>query len=166
MVYNYVYNIKILEDKKWLILLISVIAIVYFTLLIILNEINNSNAFFYYTKMNSIFVFLLSVLIFYVFKNMKIKPSKIINKIASLTLAVYLIHENYLLRNHAWDKLMKISKITNIETVNIIFAIFISVIGIFAIAAIIEMIRKPIEKLIFKNKKTNELIEKVDEKLL
>ncbi len=51
----------------------------------------------YFTNIKNPFVFLISLTIFNLFRNIKMN-SKFINHISSLTLLVYLIHDNYLIR--------------------------------------------------------------------
>lgn len=160
--YIRMYNINILENKRNLSLLTIVVTMIFSVLLIICNASRNYIVFYYYTKMNSFFVFALSVFIFYIFKNVKIKSSKKLNYIAGLTFAVYLIHENYLFRDYFWKKIQEIIEINSNITTSTILQIICSVIIVFVIAAITEFIRKILEKLILKNKIINNALTKFD----
>ena len=60
----------------------------------------------YFVKQNSVFIILLSVGVFCIFKDMTIKSSKIINTIASTTLGVYLLHDNGICQTFLWEDLL------------------------------------------------------------
>ena len=71
-----------------------------------------------------------SIGIFLGFKNIKIKNSKIINIISSATLGIYLIHDNFLVREFLWLKFFKVSehfydKYLLFYSLKIIFLVFI-----------------------------------------
>lgn len=161
--YIKLYGIKFLENKK--IVLNSIIAIftIYIGLLIFVNLKINSKKIWYFMCMNSFFVLILAILIFSLFKNIKIKSNKVINYFGGLTFAVYLIHENDLINKNFWAWIYGlVSKIIKIDYITTIMLVIISIPLIFISAMIFEFIRKQIEKLIFRNKKLNELIKKVD----
>lgn len=160
--YIKLYKINILENKKTLYILTITVFIIFATLLIFLNQTRNHTAFYWYVKINSIFILTLAVLVFYIFKNAKIKQSKIINYIASLTFPVYIIHENYLFRETFWSVSNKIVPISSNTVTSTILNILCSIFAVFIMAAVAETIRRFIEKQIFKSKKVNELLEKSD----
>lgn len=89
-----------------------------------------------------------AVFLFYLFKNIKIKNSKLINTLAQTALGIYLIHENPLAKKLLWDKILRIKDVYYYDTYIIYFVL--SVIILFVIAAVIELIRiNLIEKPIF-----------------
>lgn len=160
--YIKLYKIDILENKKFLYILTIVVSVAFAILLIFLNYTRNHTAFYWYVKINSIFILTLAVLIFHIFKNIKIKQSKIINYIATLAFPVYIIHENYLFRETFWSISNKIVPISSNTVPTTILNILCSIVVVFAMAAVAETIRRLIEKPIFKNKEISELLEKGD----
>lgn len=54
---------------------------------------------------NSIFVIIIAICTFLLFKNKKIKYNKHINTISTTSLGIYLIHDNYLLKDIIWNKI-------------------------------------------------------------
>lgn len=160
--YIKLYKINILENKKTLYILTITVFIIFATLLIFLNQTRNHTAFYWYVKINSIFILTLAVSVFHIFKNAKIKQSKIINYIASLAFPVYIIHENYLFRETFWSISNKIVPISSNTVTSTILNILCSIFAVFIMAAVAETIRRFIEKQIFKSKKVNELLEKSD----
>lgn len=83
---------------------------------------------------------LISISIFMLFKNLKIKNNKLINQIASATFGVYLIHDNSFIRCILWQDLLKTASFqhTNIFIPYTIMAcawVYIS-------CTIIELLRK------------------------
>lgn len=100
----------------------------------------------YFLKRNSILTLITSVTIFLSFVNLKVKENKIINKIASTMLGVYIIHENVFVRKILWCKVFKSNLYvsSNFLIVNAIFSITFTMI----ICVLIDLIRrKTIEKV-------------------
>lgn len=64
----------------------------------------------YFFGQQSFPLFISSVGIFLGFKNLKIKNIKIINMISSTTLGIYLIHDNFFVREFLWLKFFKVSE--------------------------------------------------------
>lgn len=165
--YIKLYGIKFLENKKIVLSSIISIAVIYIGLLLFVNLKVDSDKIWYFMNMNSFFVLSLAILIFSLFKNIKIKSNKVINYLGGLTFAAYLIHENDLINRSFWAWIYNLlSKITRIDYITTILVVIISIPLIFISAMIFEFVRKKLEKLIFRNKKLNEFIEKADKKLL
>lgn len=160
--YIKLYEIKFLSNKKLLIILIFIIFILYDGILIFLNYSELAPLFEYIKGCNSAFVLSISILIFSLFKELNIKNSKIINYVASTTLAAYLIHENYLSRDGFWRIMSQNINISNIDVINTIFESIIAVILIFAVSAIMEPIRRIITNKILKSKYVNDKLQKID----
>lgn len=121
------------------------ISILIFDLISLKIEIFKGNEL-YFLKRNSILTLITSVTIFLSFVNLKVKENKIINKIASTMLGVYIIHENVFVRKILWCKVFKSNLYvsSNFLIVNAIFSITFTMI----ICVLIDLIRqKTIEKV-------------------
>ncbi len=84
----------------------------------------------YFAGQKSFPLLISSIGIFLGFKNLKIKNLRIINKIASTTLGIYLIHDNFLVREFLWLKFFKVyehfyDKDLLLYSFKIIFLVFI-----------------------------------------
>ena len=84
----------------------------------------------YFTGQKSFLMLISSMGIFLGFKNLNIKNTKIINIISSTTLGIYLIHDNFLVREFLWLKFFKVSehfydKYLLFYSLKIIFLVFI-----------------------------------------
>lgn len=113
----------------------------------------------YYT---SICMIICAVSYFMLFKNIKIKNKiieSIIINISPLTLGVYLIHEQILLRKYLWKTLIPVERLIK-EPYFIAMAI-ISVILVFVICCILEYIRKICTKKLRLDKIVNIIADKV-----
>ena len=62
---------------------------------------------------NSIFVTIIAICIFLLFKNKKVKYNKHINIASTTALGIYLIHDNFLLRDIIWNKIVPINLYLN-----------------------------------------------------
>ena len=90
----------------------------------------------YYFNLDNIYVTICSVTLFIYFLNLDIKYNKTINNLASSSFAVYLIHENEIIRSILWKKIFVINSNTNC-IILFILGIIISI-GIYYICHIIE----------------------------
>ena len=99
-----------------------------------------SSHIYYFTKENSIPTVLCSIFIFMSFKNIKIFYNKNINKIASTTLGIYLIHENMFIRPIIWKDIFKCNAYINSQY--LILNAIISIISVFIICIIIDILRQ------------------------
>lgn len=97
------------------------------------------NSSYFYINNNSPFVIILSILILLLFKNIDIKYNKFINWISSSVLGIYLIHDNYLVRQFIWQKIYANNLFFNTNYF-IIFGI-IKIIIIFSICLLIDKIK-------------------------
>lgn len=99
----------------------------------------------YLYEINTIPTILISLCIFIGFKNLKVKNSKIINKIASATFGVYLIHDNVHMREILWSHIFRCSDYSNSKLL-VLYSIFVITV-VFLTGTIIELIRiKIVEK--------------------
>lgn len=125
------------------------------------NEIIKGYSDTYYSY-NSIFVFLGSVFIFLMFKNIKFNLSQSIKNIiillSSVTFDVYLIHEQVVFRRILWTKILNMGKYSHSNLFIVYSCIYI--LGVFIVCSIIGITMKNVFKVI--NKYIN--IDKIENK--
>lgn len=154
-IYYYICGIAILPylvkmyDKQ--ILNIGIIIILYSVIVI----------FNLQMKQNTILLLLIAMFIFVAFKNLKNIKNKKINKISKYTLGVYMIHDNFFIRNNIIINKLHIKEIYT-QSFFCIYIIVISLI-IFIVCTVIDvMLEKVLEKIEFKNKFLNKVYEKIN----
>ena len=123
--------------------------------LIYLSKVFESNII----NFSSPFILIESILYLLVFETFNIK-NKIINKFASLTFGIYLVHENKFLFSYMYS-LIKIDS-NGIIHKNIFYKIILYSIIIFIVSAIIEYIRQLLSKLITKTKIYKKIVNKIE----
>ena len=151
--YIRIYNIKFLNSKKRSLITI----IISFSILILsIIFIDKFKDFFlkigttkteYFRTPNNILMLILSISFFMLFTKIKIKNNKFINKIASTTLGIYLLHEG-LTKKYMWNNIFKSN--IYIYSKNWYIYTLLSTILIFIIGCIIDIIRQIIEKYTIK----------------
>ena len=120
------------------------------------------NVLFWYTRSNSIFVYILSILTFYSFKKIELKEIKIINLLASSCFGIYLIQSHTFI---AGKKLYKDIIHTEyfVKSPLLIVQAIASIIVIYFIGGCIDLVRqKVIEDKIIKIKKFDSFFNKID----
>ena len=149
--------IRLYYDNKKMNKLVLFIIYIYLSLL---------GTFIYYRfpdaiRYNFIINVINSIIVFLIFKNIKITKGKTISKFAECSLAIYIIHENLFIRRDIYINIFKSSLFydSSFLLVNMIF----SCIAIFIICAIIEFVRKylfkmTINRLIDNSKFLNKII--------
>lgn len=139
-----------------------------FTIFLIVSEIIDykynklGNVLFWYTRSNSIFVYILSILTFYSFKKIELKEIKIINLLASSCFGIYLIQSHTFI---AGKKLYKDIIHTEyfVKSPLLIVQAIASIIVIYFIGGCIDLVRqKVIEDKIIKIKKFDSFFNKID----
>ncbi len=136
------YGIRFLDSNKNNIS-ISIIIFIIFIMNIIMLSIEIlaikipllQDKWMYFNGERSIFVLILAILLFSVFKNLNIKNNKIINKIAATTFGIYLVHENIFLKDIIWNKIVQGAKFINSPF--LILNAILGVLGVFIISSII-----------------------------
>lgn len=101
----------------------------------------------YLYKRDSIISILFAVSLFSLFLKKKDKKDRIINSLSSCVLGVYLISDNYLVRNVLWTEILNISYFVNSNL--LILHMLLSLVGVFTCCIIIDYIRiKTIDKIV------------------
>ena len=97
----------------------------------------------YFWTPNNILMLILSISLFEFFIELKVKNNIVINKFATTTLAIYMLHDNFI-SNYIWKNIFY-SHI-HIYSNNFIIHMIMSAVIIFVVGAIIDWIRQIIEK--------------------
>ena len=165
------YGINRFEKKKYCIKTILVVSAIILLLIISFDalaiKLNKDKFLAWATVANyqtSILLILFAISIFYIFKNITLK-SNIINFIASSTLGIYLIHDNYLIRHWIWREFFPNNQYLYSNL--LILHCIAKVIGIFVVCIIIDKLRiylieKPLSKY---GEKIYEFLEKTIKKV-
>lgn len=115
----------------------------------------------FYFKYNSLLSLGGSVCLFLFFRNMTVNGfwgTRVIKFIAPLTLGIYLIHDNPLVREYVWSGLIKIEELTPVLPLYVmIYVLFVFIAGIF-----IDVIRKYILCAYTNTKIYKGLLERID----
>ena len=114
----------------------------------------------YFLNYNNPIIIIQSISFFLLFGTFQFK-NKTINKISSLTFGIYLIHENYYIRQKLYKWLGIVIEHTTYQG-TIIFKVFLLAMVIFVGCSIIEWLRQ----LLFKSISTLKILKKIDKKLL
>lgn len=119
-------------------------------------------------RYSSITILFASLSLFLFFRELNIKntiANKVILFLAPLTLGVYLIHDNKLIRSILYTKILHLDKY--MESVNIYLLILCCLLIIFTVTIIIEAIRKNIiMRPIENSKKVNNFFDNIQNKIL
>ena len=166
--YIKLYGLKFFENKKAKNMFLIVLGYVIITCLVLIGKkLEQYNVFWnkifeYYRELNSIFILIPSISLFYIFKEIDIGCNKIINYFASISLGVYLFHESNFMRYRLWHEILTIEKIQKLPG-GVITGLVISIVSFYAITAFIEFFRiNLIEKNILKSKTINRLFNKIN----
>ena len=160
------YPLKVLDDKFFDIMLLSIVYIYVFVINLIaykghLNEVT-SVLYGITGDESSIFFVVGGYLLFYLFKNIHIPNSRIINSVAACTFGVLLIHDHNFFRHLFWNEVVKVQ--IHFYSDKFILWFLMSVVGIFFVCSVIDYCRQKIlEKNIVKQNWFNYLVSKMDE---
>lgn len=120
------------------------------------------NVLFWYTRSNSIFIFAISILIFYIFKKIRLREIKIVNLLASSCFGIYLIQSHTFI---AGQRLYKNIIHTDyfVKSPLLIVQSISSIVVIYFIGFCIDLVRqKVVEKNFMKIKKFDNFFNKID----
>ncbi len=98
----------------------------------------------YFIKQDSVFIILMSIGVFCLFKDMKIKNSTVINTVASSLLGIYLLHDNKIGQTFIWKDLLDMK--TRLSGNYAVIYILSICSAIFIIGFVIDIIRQFVEK--------------------
>lgn len=101
-------------------------------------------------------------LIFFIVYNISINYSKSINKIATGTFGVLLIHDHNYLRDTLWKGVLTKTNISSQSNITFVLLFFITVVLIFISCVFVDFLRQFLEKAILKNTKVESILKKVD----
>lgn len=160
------YNIEFKSKKTPVIVSILYPIITYGTIIIsiAINKYFNKNLdVIHFTSLYSTLGLIASICIFDIFKNIHIKSNKIINYIAKISFATYLISDHTLYKRIFWTLDFKTQVFDQVPVYMFIGHVLFCTIGIYIIAAILETIRVYlIEKPLFKIKILDKYFDKID----
>lgn len=136
------YHTKIYDNTKiWFLVTIGLLLLATGTILWSIYYSNGQNAYQFVSDSNAIFALLIGISSFIFFKNINIKPNKLINLIGGSTFGVLLIHANSdAMRQWLWKDTL--NNVYWFGTQYVFIHAILSVIGIFSICIIIDVIRK------------------------
>lgn len=163
--YIKLYGISFLEEKKKV---KKYIALTYGSLILIfaisMFFVNNvEKVVTHFTSMNSIFCLILSITIFMYFKNINIKENKLILFLSTKSFAVYLLHDNPMIRKFLWIVLFKNNQKYDINSVILILDIIIVSLIVYMVGIAIEYLRtRFVESLVLNNKYVKYVESKID----
>lgn len=103
--------------------------------------------------------------VFYIFMNIHINYSKVINRMASTTFAILLIHDSNYFRNLIWNYILRspIGQHLWRSKIEFIFTYFIIVIGLSGFCCLIDLIRQnTVDKLVMNSHVFTTLCEKTN----
>ena len=133
------------KASTYLLLGIGIYALIYASI-IVMDFIGPYNEFVYqhtsyFAELQTIPCLFASIFIFVGFKNINMKPSKIINFASGLTFGIYLIHDNKILREYLWKQWIPTKEILINSPYFVLYG-FAAIATVFILGAIIETIRK------------------------
>lgn len=103
----------------------------------------------YFMKQNSIFIFVTAVELFITFVKLPTITNTWINKIASCSLGIYLIHDNPLMREYLWKTIFKNQN--HYFSSNLLIYSILTIFTVYLICMLIDLIRQAtIEKIYLK----------------
>ena len=98
--------------------------------------------FYFVTDSNTFLAVCIGVSSFLLFKNLKIKQSRVINTIAASTFGVLLIHANSdTMRKWLWQTVLNVKGAFSLSTPLLVLHATLSVLGVFTVCVIIDQIR-------------------------
>lgn len=113
-------------------------------------KIDKHMAYYFVTDSNTLLAVCLGVSSFMLFKNLKIKQSRVINTIAASTFGVLQIHANSdAMRRWLWQTILNVKGAFRLSTSMLILHATLSVLGIFLVCVVLDQIRiRTIERCI------------------
>ena len=152
------------KSNKCLILIIAglVFFMIAYSVRATLQQLSTSEIL-HLTQKNSLITLALSVAIFLLFKNIKIKENKIIPFFSKATFGVYLIHINAHLRVYLFHHILRIQNYYDSKLIILAGYVFMTSIVIYLACTIIDTLRRKfLEEPLFKLKAFDQYFEEID----
>lgn len=160
------------SDKRKLYIAIACIifAIEIIVGVVLSNKISNPKEFLecmmFLGQMNFLPITIISILIFLIFKDIKMKNNNYINKLSQGSFAVYLFHDNPYIRAIIWKNLCKTEMFLYSNAITLCIHILICTISIYTVGCLIEMFRCAVaNKIHISNIRVECFLDKIDEQL-
>lgn len=120
--------------------------------MVISEKIGKKGAYYFVSDSNAIMALVVSICVFLLFKNMKIRYNKYINIIGASTFGVLCIHANSdAMRKWLWHDTLNNTGMFSSGLVQVMIHAVLSVIIVFCICSLIDILRtRYIEKPLFK----------------
>ncbi len=96
---------------------------------------------FYFEELHCVFVLFLAIFIFLIFRTIKLK-SAVINLLAENCFAVYLLHDNFFVRNIIWKDVFHIKELYQMNPIIYILSIILIPFIIYIVGISIEALRR------------------------
>lgn len=136
-----------LENKRLAVLGVLLSFAVYLLSVVFMDVLGTRIAFFSvpereirFCEMRMLPCVAMSIFLFLLFKNLKIKTNQLINWLASGVFGVYLIHEHPLMKSFVWDMLFHITSYSDSKLL-VVYSIFVITV-VFLACEIIESLRR------------------------
>lgn len=154
-------------SRKWLLGIIFVISWVLCYALYITSSKNNNSTISYFFDIfydeSSILNVAAGYSLFLFFKDFQLKPNKIINRIASCTFGVLLIHDHNILREVFWSKIFPVNVCFYFPFYQFVLCLIGFVLAIFIVCALFDYFRQEaLEKPIFQISGIDRVCAKID----
>lgn len=124
-------------------------------LIFLINTLMSSLMGFYFNSMisyNTVFVLAAAVSCFLIFKNLSIPQTSWIEKLASKTLAVYIIHENPVLSGYLFCDVLHVDTYTGIPLIAVVVVLpFLVYLVAAAIDMIVDLFMNPVELALYRS---------------
>ena len=125
------------------------------------DELTISGEVFWLYSTNSSFMLLIAVGMFITFSKLKFS-NRFVNYVASITFAVYLLHDNSGYRSMIWDRIFRTEQFYSSSAFVVIGHALLCMVSLFVCAAIIEWIRKLGEKWLFRSSVMGKLCQSIN----
>ena len=154
-------------SRKWLLGIIFVISWILCYALYITSSKNNNSTIQYFLDIfrdeSSILNIAAGYSLFLFFKDFQLKPNKLVNRIASCTFGVLLIHDHNILRNVFWSKIFPVRVCFAFPFYQFALCLIGFVLAIFIVCALFDYFRQvALEKPLFNLEKLNVFCDRID----
>ena len=128
------YNVTVKKNHRYLLVLSTLFLVIFNVIGLRYRVVGMSENF------NNLVILLLGILVFLFFKDLQIRPNRFINYVASLTLGVYLFHENGNIRSIIWNNMVKLNRFDS-KIYYPVIALFMGL-AVFVVGCLMDCVRK------------------------